>query len=501
MEIALLTTHILTVFHLDDDPFQLDRVHAALEKNAVDGEFKVTSFESPKELLEQMRQCPAPDIVILDIHVDERSDGGITVAKEVRRLSEASIILMCSNADDVKTITKCLAAGADDFISKHSDRGELSLRVLNSYHLAQSKRGKSAEGKQGLEASRLRPQVAGGTFDGIASRMPRLLSSAVTTIHVAGESGVGKEVVADLLGAQLSSTQPFIKVNCAAISPALMESELFGHVKGSFTGATTDRRGYFESADGGWIFLDEVATLTPSAQAAMLRAIENQEILRVGSAKTIAVRVRVLSASNEPLDELVAKGRFRKDLWQRLCEIEIKIPPLRERKSEIPALISHFIATMPNGPYQITTPAAEMLSDLNWAQGNVRELRNCLRAMTEYHVDKLLTPLAIPARVLSQQDAAEEPLQASDGSPVTGGQVSFTVEFTPLEKFEDAEDRLLLGAIEWLVQRHGGKVSLRGLSRDLGIARSSLSDRCRRLSVKGLISFEKLAQMVNIVDG
>lgn len=494
--------HTLKVFHLDDDPFQLDRVHAALEKNAIDGEFHVSSFEEPAELLQKIREGHIPDVVILDIHVDERKDGGIVVAKEVRQLTNQTTIIMCSNADDVRTITKCLTSGADDFISKNSDRGELSLRVLNSYHLAQSKKGRStAQDLQVLHRSSLRslPLHAGQTCNGIAGRMPRIIASAISTMHVSGESGVGKEIVADILEAHLPDKTPFVRVNCAAISPGVIESELFGHIKGAFTGAVNERRGYFESASGGWIFLDEVATLSLSTQAALLRVIENQEVIRVGSTTALPINIRILSAANQSLAEMVGRGQFRQDLWQRLCEIEIKIPPLRERKEEIPAIIEYFVSQMPKGPYQITRPALEILAGLEWSHGNVRELRNCLRAMTEFQVDRLLTPLSIPAHILEQEESREGdvPLKTSE----TGRQnQSFQVEYRSLEKFEDAEDRLLVAVIENLAQRQGGKLSLRSLSRELSIARSTLSERCRRISAKGLITFERLALMVNISE-
>ena len=222
----------LRVVHLDDDPFELERVQSSLEKNALDCRFHVEPVATVTAYKKRLEVSPRPDVVILDIHVGDDDTSGINLADLTRKLSPKTVILMCSTADDISTIADCLNAGADDFISKQSDKGELSLRVYNSYRLAKLKMG-SDIGTVTSDKSGTRP--AGATMEKISRRVPLIIESAITAVFIRGESGTGKEVVADLFGSHLPGSQPFVKVNCGAIVPTLLESELFGHVKGSFT--------------------------------------------------------------------------------------------------------------------------------------------------------------------------------------------------------------------------------------------------------------------------
>jgi DNA-binding NtrC family response regulator len=508
---------ILRVLHLDDDPFELERVQHALEKHALDCRFVVQSVADVGAYRKALAARPAPDVAILDIHVDDDQTSGIGMADETRRLAPRTVILMCSTADDITTIADCLNAGADDFISKQSDKGELSLRVYNSYRLAKLKQGADAPGTVAAPAARGRP--VGATMDKVAKRVPLIIDSAITAVFVRGESGTGKEVVADLFGSLLPAGSAFVKVNCGAIAPTLLESELFGHVKGAFTGAIADKRGLLEAASGGWIFLDEVATLSTSAQVALLRVLENQEVLRVGSTKPVSINVRVLSATNEPMDKLVREGRFRADLWQRLREAEIGLPPLRERPEEIPALVEHFCRTMPAGPYAVSGPVMEVLSNVSWREGNIRELRNCLRAMTEMHVDKLLTPLAIPERIW--EELGDRPAAAADdgaaaaasgaaapqpgaagasgarAAAATGLVIHFDVDHP--QEYDVLADVLLLEVTRKLAQARG-KLSLRGLAQAIGMSRSTLSGRLKAMVHKNIVGVEDLAKIVGVSE-
>jgi len=509
----------LLVWHVDDDPFELERVRKALEQNAVDCRFIVESFDSAMKLNERFRHRPFGDVMLLDINMGEGNPTGIEVAKDSRAKAPAAVILICSSADDVTTIAECLKAGADDFISKRSDKGELSLRVVNSYRLAKLKHGGS-DRTSADQARLLRSaggRFAGATAERIANRVPLLINSAVTAVFVRGESGTGKEVVADLFQQAIPPTTAFIRVNCGAIAPTLLESELFGHVKGAFTGAVTDKKGLLEAANGGWIFLDEVATLSVSAQVALLRVLENQEITRVGSTKAIPINVRVISATNEPIDELIQQNRFRKDLWQRLCEAEVFLPPLRERPSEIPAMVHHFCKSMAGGPYQASGPVMEVFQRYPWKEGNVRELRNCLRAMTELHVNGLLTPLAIPERIwehLGEQtasvgdgDDAVDPRTSPklDGKPgsvgasAVGSNAALSLAFDPRvpQAFDDLADGLLLAVTRRLAEI-GGRQSLRGLAKAIGMSRSTLSGRLKAIVQKGMISIAELSDLVGV---
>jgi DNA-binding NtrC family response regulator len=502
----------LRVLHLDDDPFELERVREALEKNVVACFFKVESVGKAADYRKKLAQAPAPEVVILDIHVDDGETTGIGLAEETRRTAPGTVILMCSTADDVMTIADCLSAGADDFISKQSDKGELSLRVYNSYRLAKLKQGHAGDNdvRSDGRGGRGKLKPVGATMERVSRRVPLIIDSAITAVFISGESGTGKEVVSDLFAAALPAGTPFVKVNCGAIAPTLLESELFGHVKGAFTGAAADKRGLLEAASGGWIFLDEVATLSPSAQVALLRVLEGQEVLRVGSTKPVPITVRVLSATNEPVESLVKQGKFRADLWQRIREAEIPLPPLRERPGEIRALVEHFCATMPGGPYLVSGPVMEVLANVSWRDGNIRELRNCLRAMTEMHVGKLLTPLALPERVW--EELGEKPQAAGSDAPAAntgppGGarpaaganEVSLAWPAGNEPNYDLLADLLLLELTRKLAAERG-KLSLRGLAQSIGMSRSTLSGRLRALVQRNLVDLNDLARIVGVSE-
>jgi len=492
----------LKVLHIDDNPFELERIKVALPNNKLGVSFEIESFSDPEVFLKRLTAKNRPDIVILDVDLGRSDFGGITLADRVRKALSTVAIIMCSGMDDASTIFQCLSAGADDFISKKSDSGELSLRVINSFKLAMFKHGSND--------SSLHPQLksehqfAGKCLELISNRIPRILDSAISAVHIYGESGTGKEVVSEIFESYLSKGVPFMRVNCGAITPTLLESELFGHVKGAFTGASSDKRGYIESSDGGWIFLDEVATLTPSAQTALLRAVENQEIIRVGDNKIRKIKVKFLSATNENLEQKVKDGEFRKDLWQRLCEADIHLAPLRDRPDEIEELVRFFCKTMKGGPYEISPPALEALCGAQWSDGNIRELRNTLRAMTELHVDKLLTPISIPSRFWDTMDEspdaiADEVARRSGVSKNTGRQIVLSWSEKDVPTFDLLADKLLLELTKLMAA--GGKVSLRSLSKDIGVSRSTLSGRLKGLVQKGLIDLKELASYVGISDG
>lgn len=502
MDNLLKASPVLRVVHLDDDPFELDRVRDALENHGVDCRFTVRSAGSVADYFKFLESEKKIDVIILDVNIGDETLNGIDLVTRTRQRLSHPVILMCSTADDVATIADCLNAGADDFISKQSDKGELSLRVYNSYRLAKLKMGDIAP--PGLKDA-AGGQAAGATIEGIRQRVPRIIQSAITAVFIRGESGTGKEVVADLFGQHLPD-RPFIKVNCGAIAPTLLESELFGHVKGAFTGAVSDKRGLFEAANGGWIFLDEVATLSSFAQVALLRVLENHEIIRVGATKPIAIDIRVLAATNEPMEQLVRDGRFRADLWQRLREAEIYLPPLRDRPNEIKDLVGHFCKIMPGGPYSVTNPVMQILMSYPWRQGNIRELRNCLRAMTEMHIDKVLTPLAIPERIREQLRAGATDSDASDEHELPlnlqaepGGLREITLRCPDKDwpNMERLDDLLLVELIRTLF-REQGKYSLRSLAQVVGISRSTLSTRLKALVQRNVIDIAELSRMVGV---
>lgn len=491
---------MLRVLHLDDNPFELDKVKAALSQNAFGASFHVESFYTAESFLARLGNGPSPDVIILDVDLGTGFEKGAQIAKKARTEVASAAILMCSAMDDAQTISNCLTSGADDFISKKSDGGEFSLRVYQSYRLCALKRGAVSKVDPVDQARKRKSQsFAGDTVSKISARIPRILESAITAVHVCGESGTGKEVISEIIESYLPTNKPFVRVNCGAISPSLLESELFGHTKGAFTGASGDKRGLIEAANGGWIFLDEIATLSSSAQVSLLRAVENQEVLRVGDNTPRKVEVKVLSATNEKLEDLVKAGRFRKDLWQRLRETEILLPPLRERVEEIPAIVDHFLKTMAGGPYKVAKPALEVLCAAPWREGNIRELRNCLRAMTELNVDKLLTPLAIPQRIWEAIGEPEEKFTSEQAVALPKGtdkNIVLNVGSNESYNYDLLADKLLLELTKKFSSK--SKTSLRSLAREIGMSRSTLSGRLKALVQRQIISMSELSSMVGV---
>jgi len=484
----------LLVWHVEDDPFERERVAKALSQGVLEYTFELKSFaEAPRGILPKV----SPDIWLIDLFLKDEISG-LDLLKTLKAGHQNAALLVISQADDAATICKAMESGADDFLSKSSDHAELALRIVQSWRLARGE----------LRASSLNSNhksiAVGRTMEQVRRRMPQIIQSAITSIFIAGESGTGKEVVADLLREALPPSTPLIRVNCGAIAPTLLESELFGHVKGSFTGASTDKKGFVEAAHGGWLFLDEIATLSAQAQVALLRVLESREVQRVGSTVTNKIDVRIMAATHEDMSRLVKEGRFRGDLWQRLREAEIELPPLRSRPDEIEPLIKYFCASMAGGPYEISPTALEVLCHATWHEGNIRELRNVLRAMTESHADRRLTPLSIPSRVWKDSES-NETLRQHDG-PSSAPDLSPKVEFKLSTQgdgewnFEELCERLLIELIRAASNQEGKKVTLRGMARLIGMSRSTLSDRLRAVASHGRISMTELTQLINVAD-
>jgi len=463
--------------------FQAERALRAsiglkLDKNAFESvAFDVLPFDSPDDWEARHRAGQgedAPDICLLDIEMNGDPDAGLTLAKRIRSVFPQSIVVMYSQWDDADTIVRLMAAGADSFISKKSTFDELAPELLHAYRVSLRKRPIVP-----FAASQGSLVCAGRTLEEVEARVPQIINSAVRAVAIEGETGTGKEVVADLFEAALKRSQgpvKFIRVNCGAIPAGLIESELLGHRKGAFTGADSERIGLLESANGGWIFLDEVATLSTQAQITLLRVIENQSLTRVGESRERRISVRFLSACNEPLEAQVNAGRFRRDLWQRLTETRLTLPPLRERKDEIAALVRHFCNRFDGGPFEVTQPALELLQRCDWNAGNVRELRNCLRAMTEYADSTMLGPNTIPAHVFT-----------SIAAMVPSPEVPLLISFALTEKschLAPLERRLFAEAIRFLMKQPGNR-TLRTLERDTGLARSTLTSRLREAVKQG----------------
>ncbi len=322
------------------------------------------------------------DIIFCDIKMPGM-DGLETLEKMVAEGVEAAIV-MISGHGDIDTAVKCIKAGAYDFVSKPLDLNRILITVKNATdHTDVVKENKALKKK--IASSSVQEIVGNSKAIQLIKDMIDRVAPTDARVLVTGANGTGKELVARWLHEKSNRCKmPFVEVNCAAIPSELIESELFGHEKGSFTSAIKQHKGKFEQADGGTLFLDEVGDMSLSAQAKVLRVLQENKLTRVGSDKDINVNVRVIAATNKNIPEEIEKGNFREDLYHRLSVIVIRVPALSERKEDIPLLTEYFIDQISKesgmGPRSINKDALEELKKHSWT-GNIRELRNVVERL------------------------------------------------------------------------------------------------------------------------
>src|SRR2546421_3094552 len=321
-----------------------------------------------------------PDLVLLDVKMPGMD--GLEVLDRLRAMNDSLPVVVISGHGTIGTAVEATKKGAFDFIEKPF----ASERVLVSLRNALDQGRLRDENRSLKKAVEVRHQLIGESTS-LKQVMAAVGRAAPTnaTVLIQGESGVGKELVARTIHRNsLRSRERFVQVNCAAIPEELIESELFGHEKGSFTGATEKQLGKFEQADRGTIFLDEVGDMSAKTQAKVLRVLQEGEVERLGSAKTATVDVRVIAATNKNLEAAIEQGQFREDLYFRLNVIPIYVPPLRERPEDIPLLVKHFLNVLSREnnlrPKQITPAAMDVLKRYRW-RGNIRELRNTVERL------------------------------------------------------------------------------------------------------------------------
>lgn len=337
--------------------------------------FVASSGEEGMALFEERQ----PGLVVTDMKMPGMN--GFEVLKEIKMLSAEALVIMVTAFGEVDVAVKAMKLGAYDFITKPLSREELKFTVKKALQL----RGLSDENRQ------LREKLAGRddlkNFVGTSPKMERVFTSVrkvadtEATVLITGESGTGKELVARAIHALSSrKTAPFVAINCAAIPRDLLESELFGHVKGAFTGAVKDRSGKFLLADGGTLFLDEVGDLPLELQPKLLRALQERIIEPLGGGKALKIDVRVVAATNLDLEKALGEGRFREDLYYRLAVIPLHLPPLRERRDDIPLLLRHFAGKFGQPALVFAKEVETALLKYPWP-GNVRELENAVERL------------------------------------------------------------------------------------------------------------------------
>lgn len=354
------------------------------------------------------------DLVITDIKMPGAN--GFEVLKKVKNISPETIVIMITAFGTTEAAIEAMKLGAYDYINKPFKIDEIKLIV------------KKALEKKRLseEVSLLRDKVKVTyrleNIIGQSSKMQELfrlipkIAQSNSNVLIIGESGSGKELVAMALH-NLSSRRDknFVAINCSAFPEGLLESELFGHMRGSFTGAMQNKQGLFEIANNGSLFLDEIGEMPINLQAKLLRVLENGTFRRVGGTTDIKVDVRVISATNKDIKEEIASGRFREDLYYRLNVVPIHIPPLRERKEDIPLLVEHFLKKISDPPKKVTSDAMKILMDYPW-KGNVRELENVIERIALLTDKEVVTPADLPGEITGySEDMKEIPELTEEG--------------------------------------------------------------------------------------
>ncbi len=335
--------------------------------------FEVAAFMNPLQALEAAK-ARSFDLAFLDLKMQPID--GMELLRDLRTACPDTTVVMMTAHGSIDSAVEAIKLGAYDYLQKPFEFSELQhfAQKVEEHHRLQS------------ENRWLKEELAHREGQGIVTRSERMrgimdlalqVAPSPITVLIEGESGTGKELLAHMIHRNSPrADRPFVTVNCTALAETLLESELFGHVKGAFTGATKDRQGRFEAADGGTVFLDEVGEIAQQTQVKLLRFLQNKEYERVGETTTRKVDVRVIGATNRNLDEAVSSGAFREDLYYRLNAVRLKLPPLRERIEDIPLLVQHFLGKAGSSS-EVTDEALHVLAAYPW-KGNIRELENVI---------------------------------------------------------------------------------------------------------------------------
>ncbi len=445
-----------SVLIVDDEPGIRDTLRGVLE----DEGFVVAAVTSGEECLDAVRDRDFA-CILLDIWLGDGIDGLETLAKLKEEACDAAVV-MISGHGNIETAVRSTKLGAFDFIEKPLSLERTVVTVKNAVRQRQLE---IANAQMRSELAEQYVMVGESVAMRALRKQIAIVAPTDGRVLISGESGTGKELVARAIHAQSKrKNSPFVEINSAAIPEELVESELFGHAKGAFSGAMRSKKGKFEIADGATLFLDEIADMSPRVQAKMLRVLEEQRFEPVGSNTPVSVDVRVVSATNKPLDSLIENGHFRADLFYRLNVIPFQVPPLRERREDVPALVQHFNQRFSRDygkpVKEFTEDAMDVLRNNEWL-GNVRELKNTIERIVIMNAKQ-----TIDAEDLPKMDVADALPASSFRFPT----------------FKDATDAYQREFIQHKLAEFDGNVAK--AAEDMGVDRSHLYRRMRNLGIK-----------------
>lgn len=453
---------IKRILVVDDDTLFRDFLKETLDRKKT---YDVNTAKNGPQALRQMEEDEY-DLILLDIRMPGMD--GIQVLEKANKIQPDSRVLMITAHATIANAVEAMRSGAYDYIEKPCTPDEIEVRIQRALENQQLK-----QENQRLR-SELQERYSFGNMVGKSQKMEEIfeliktVSRSRSTILITGESGTGKELVARAIHYNSPRrNSPFIKLNCAALPQELIESELFGHEKGSFTGAIKQAKGRFELADGGTLLLDEISEIKPPLQAKLLRVLQEREFERIGSGTSIRIDVRIVATTNRNLQEEIQKGNFREDLFYRLNVIPTRLPSLRERKDDIPNLISHFLSKYNKENDKkisgITEKALELLLAYNWP-GNIRELENYIERAVVICQDLQIDESHLPLEILRGE--------STSGSEDTNLQVGQTVR--------EIEKKLILKTLE---TNDGNRTAAADM---LGISSRTLRNKLHEYGLAGI---------------
>jgi DNA-binding NtrC family response regulator len=400
------------VLIVDDEKGMRDFLSIMLKKEG----YSVSTAESESKASDRISRGEF-DLVISDISMPGRS--GLDLLRQAKETSPDTPVIMITAYASTESAVEALKLGAADYVIKPFDVEELKIVVKNAIEKRRLEQENQILKRELKEKFRVEELIGDSSRMGEVMDLVGRIAPTNSTVLISGESGTGKELVARAIHAgSRRQERPFVSINCGAMPDDLLESELFGHVRGSFTGAVTAKRGLFEAADGGTIFLDEIGDTSPAMQVKLLRVLQERRIRRVGGTDETEVDVRVLAATNQDLDQLVRGKQFREDLYYRINVIQICMPALREKPEDVPALALHFLVkcsrAMGKRVTHISEEALRRLQAHDWP-GNVRELENVIERAVALETSDAITPHSLSRDILSGTRSAHDlPIHLSD---------------------------------------------------------------------------------------
>jgi len=446
--------------------------------------YMTMAVESGDEAIVRMKGQPTPDLVLLDVMMP--GTNGLDVLAHIKKVSPNVPVIILSGVGHIKTVVEAIHLGAADYLSKPFEEEELQLTIRNALEKMELRDEVKLLRRQLAESEDQELGISSNSKMVRVREVARQVAETDVPVLITGESGVGKEVLARYIHAHSGrSEQPYVKVNCAALPHDLLESELFGYERGAFTGAVSDKPGKFELAGRGTLLLDEIGEMSPPLQAKLLHVLQDNEYSRLGGKRVVQVHARILASTNRRLEDSVARGEFREDLYFRLNVIAIEIPPLRERRDDIPLLCSHFVSKYrdkyKSPVLQLPRELMESFMRFDWP-GNIRQLENTVkRYLILPDSDVMMSPS--PSAPETKAPVEPEPR-------VTTPQPLYLKE-VGAHAAEQAERELVLRTLE---QTHWNR---KEAARMLNISYKALRNKLKKWNLKGNVQAPVFNQQVH----